>query len=72
MLVPQRPTPVNVEVRSDGEGVTLASAGLRLRAQRQPWQLAAYDREGRQFFSPAAPRPRHDGVRRIPHRLLDR
>jgi len=50
MLVPQRPAPVEVDVVSDGKGVTLASAGLRLRAQRQPWQLAAYDGEGREFF----------------------
>ena len=50
MLVPQQRTPVNVDVRSDGQGVTLESASLRLCAQRQPWQLAAYDREGRQFF----------------------
>jgi len=51
MLVPQRPTPVDVEVRSDGQGVTLESTGLRLHAKRQPWQLTAYDREGRPFFS---------------------
>jgi alpha-D-xyloside xylohydrolase len=50
MLLPQQPTPVEVDMASDGEGVTLASAGLRLRAARSPWQLAAYDREGRQFF----------------------
>ena len=50
MLVPQQPTPVEVDVASDAEGVTLASAGLRLRAQRRPWQLAAYDHEGHEFF----------------------
>ncbi len=51
MLLPQQPSPVNVELRSDGQGVTLTSASLRLRAERQPWQLAVYDKEGRQVCS---------------------
>jgi alpha-D-xyloside xylohydrolase len=50
MLVPQQPTQVEMNVRSDGEGVTLTGVGLRLRLQRRPWQLAAYDGEGREFF----------------------
>ncbi len=48
MLLPQPPSPVDVELRSDREGVTLASSSLRLRAERQPWQLTVYDNEGRE------------------------
>ena len=48
MLLPQRPSPVEVELRSDRDGVTLTSASLSLRAERQPWQLAVYDSEGRE------------------------
>jgi alpha-D-xyloside xylohydrolase len=48
MLLPQGPSPVDVELRSDGGGVTLASSSLRLRVGRQPWQLAVYDSEGRE------------------------
>jgi alpha-D-xyloside xylohydrolase len=48
MLVRQRPAPVDVELSSDRESVTLTSSSLRLRAERQPWQLAVYDKEGRE------------------------
>jgi alpha-glucosidase (family GH31 glycosyl hydrolase) len=50
MLVPQQQTPVDVDVRADGTALTLASAGLRLRLQRRPWQLAAYDQQDSEFF----------------------
>ncbi|MGQ9571727.1 MAG: TIM-barrel domain-containing protein [Dehalococcoidia bacterium] len=48
MLLPARPTPVEVGLRQDGSTVTLASASLCLRAERQPWQLTVHDSAGRE------------------------
>jgi alpha-D-xyloside xylohydrolase len=48
MLVPQPSAPVDVEVSSDREAVTLSSNRLRIRAERDPWQLTVFDRRGRE------------------------
>ena len=50
MLLPIKPSPVEVELRSDRGGVSLTSASLSLRAEREPWQLTAYDSEGQEVW----------------------
>ena len=50
MLLPLQPSTQELELRSDRAGVALTSGALRLRAERQPWRLAVYDRGGRQIF----------------------
>ena len=50
MLLSDEVSTDKVELSSDRQGVTLSSAGLRLRAQRQPWQLSVSNSEGQQVF----------------------
>src|SRR4030042_1952548 len=45
--LPQPNAPVDVEVTSDREAVTVSSNRLRLRAERDPWQFTVLDRRGR-------------------------
>jgi alpha-D-xyloside xylohydrolase len=50
MLLPIRPSPADVELRSDSGGVSLTSGSLSLQVEREPWQLTAYDSEKREVW----------------------
>ncbi|MDP2950143.1 MAG: glycoside hydrolase family 31 protein [Chloroflexota bacterium] len=50
MLVSSPPAPVDIELAQDREAVTLSSASLSLRLERQPWRLSVHNREGREVY----------------------